>query len=91
MIEMAKYEGKCPNCGKIHRSESEGEIVVCDCWRYCPICGTEMTSYTLDLAPRTYGVDSKKELQILMICTHHSPPFYSSQKPVEVELDEAAP
>jgi hypothetical protein len=83
---MAKREGKCPECRKIHRSQRREDIAVCDCWRYCPICGAEMTEYTPDLAPNIYGHDGNHDLQILMACTLHSPPFLSKQKPVEVEL-----
>jgi len=81
---MAEYEGKCPKCGKVHNSEREGDIVVCGCWLYCPICGEEMTPYTPDLAPNTYGMDGKRDFAVLMVCTHHFSPFYSAQKPVEV-------
>ena len=83
---MPKFEGKCPNCGKTHYSDRKGDIVVCDCWRYCPLCGAEMGPYTPDLAPSTYGMDGKRDLLILNVCTNHSPPFYSTQKPVEVEI-----
>ena len=85
MIAKARFEGRCPRCGKIHYSDREGEIVVCDCWRYCPMCGAEMEPYMPDLTTNTYGMDGKRDLQILMVCTNHSPPFYSSQKPVEVK------
>ena len=81
---MTKYEDKCPLCGKTHYSDREGNIVVCDCWRYCPMCGAEMVPYTPDLVANTYAMDNKRDLAILMVCTLHSPPFYSSQKPVEV-------
>lgn len=82
---MAKYECKCPLCGKGHWSDRRGDIVVCDCWRYCPLCGAEMASYTPDLAPESYGMDGKHDLAIIMVCTNHSPPFFSVQKPVEVD------
>jgi len=88
MTVKARFEGRCSRCGKIHYSSREGEIVVCDCWRYCPMCETEMETYTPDLTLGTYGVDGKRDLQILMVCALHSPPFYSSQKPVEVKFDE---
>jgi hypothetical protein len=50
-----------------------------------------MTTYTPDLSPSTYGLDGKRDLQILMVCnnlaghSNHSP-YFSSLKPVEVEL-----
>jgi hypothetical protein len=88
MVEMAKYKGKCPVCGRINHSNRKGDIIVCDCWNLCPLCGANMTPYTPDLAPKTYGVDGKRELSVLMACSLHSPPFYSKQKPVEVVCDE---
>ena len=86
---MPKFEGKCSNCGKVHYSDRKGDIVLCDCWKYCPVCGAEMQPYTPDLASNTYGMDGKRDLQILMVCNEHSPPFYSTLKPVEVEIVEA--
>jgi hypothetical protein len=86
---MPKYMGKCSRCGKTHYSDREGDIVICDCWRICPLCSAEMTPYTPDLAPKTYGLNGKREFQILMVCNNASEhpdnsPFYSCQKPVEV-------
>ncbi|HDD70465.1 hypothetical protein CW707_00395 [Candidatus Bathyarchaeota archaeon] len=81
---MGEYEGKCPRCGKIHYSKRKGDRVVCDCWLYCPICGEEMTPYTPDLTPNTYGLDGKRDMTILRVCARHSPPFFSTQKPVEI-------
>jgi len=81
---MARFEGKCPSCGKVHHSDRKDDVVVCDCWQYCPSCGAEMTPYTPDTAPNVYGVDGKREFAVLMVCTHHSPQFFSAQKPVEV-------
>jgi hypothetical protein len=43
-----------------------------------------MTPYTPDLAQNTYGSDGQRDLQVLMVCTRHSPIFLSTQKPVEV-------
>jgi hypothetical protein len=81
---MSKFEAKCPNCGKIHHSDRQGDIVVCDCWQYCPLCGAEMTSHIPALTANVYGIDGKRDFDVLMVCTLHSPPFYSTQKPVEV-------
>lgn len=50
-----------------------------------------MTPYTPDTAPKTYALNSLRELQILMVCTRHSPPFFSKQKPVEVQTDAETP
>jgi hypothetical protein len=81
---MAEHEGKCPQCGKVHYSRRKGDIVICDCWCYCPLCGAEMTPYTPDLALTVYGLDGKRDFAILMVCMDHSPSFFSTQKPVEV-------
>ena len=81
---MLKFEGKCPSCGKRHYSNRKDDIVVCDCYRQCPLCGAEMDSYTPDLTPNTYAMDAKRDLAILMVCARHSPPFFSTKKPVEV-------
>ncbi|MEM1564035.1 MAG: hypothetical protein QW161_05130 [Candidatus Bathyarchaeia archaeon] len=88
---MPKYSGKCSVCGKIHYSDRKGDIVICDCWRTCPICCAEMQPYTPDLAPCTYGLDGKRDLQILMVCNNkvahpNKSSFYSCQEPVEVVL-----
>ncbi|MEM3760318.1 MAG: hypothetical protein QXZ02_04300 [Candidatus Bathyarchaeia archaeon] len=86
---MPKYTQKCGKCGKVHYSDRKGDIVVCDCWKYCPICGAEMMTYAPDLAHNTYGLDIKCDLKILMVCNNiaehpDNSPFYSTQKPVEV-------
>ena len=85
---MSKYMGKCGKCGKTYYSNRKGDIIVCDCWKYCPLCGAEMQPYTPDLTPSFYGLDGKRDLHVLMVCMNHSPPFYSSQKPVEVVAHE---
>ncbi|MEM3626449.1 MAG: hypothetical protein QXZ25_00275 [Candidatus Bathyarchaeia archaeon] len=87
---MAKYEGKCPSCGRIHHSNRKGDTIICDCWQYCPLCGAEMTVYTPDLTYNTYGMDEKRGLAILRVCPLHSPPFFSTKKPVEVVVHEAS-
>ena len=84
---MENMAVQCPKCGKIHHLKSRSDMVVCDCWRICPICGAEMTPYTPDTAPKTYALDGLRELQVLVACTRHSPPFYGWQKPVEVRWD----
>ena len=81
---MAKYEGKCPLCGKTRYSDRKGDIVVCDCWQLCLMCGAEMMPYAPDLALNTYGFDDRRDLAVLMVCTLHFPHFFSNQKPVEV-------
>jgi hypothetical protein len=81
---MAKYEGKCSQCGKRIYSDRKGDVAVCDCWKTCPMCGAEMLPYAPDLAMNTYGFDDRRDLDVLMACTLHSPMFFSNQKPVEV-------
>jgi hypothetical protein len=81
---MAKYEGKCPECRKAYYSDRKSDIIVCDCWKNCPVCGAEMTPHAPDLAMNTYGFDDRRDLQVLMVCTLHFPMFFSNQKPVEV-------
>jgi len=84
VILMARYEGKCSNCGKTHSSPHKGSIITCDCYEHCPICGAEMTPYTPDLAANTYSFDGHRDLAVLMVCTNHFPIFFSTLKPVEV-------
>jgi hypothetical protein len=81
---MARYDGKCLRCNKTFRSDRKRDIVVCDCWKTCPVCGEEMTPHAPDLATNTYGLDDRHDLEVLMVCTLHSPMFFSSQKPIEV-------
>ena len=81
---MARHEGKCSQCGKTLYSDRKGNIVVCDCWKYCPMCGAEMTPYAPDLTLNTYGFDGRRDLAVLMVCTLHFPMFFSTRKPVEV-------
>ena len=91
---LVTKEGKCSSCGReYHKNSAQNSelVIVCDCYKICPICGQEMESYTPDLAPKSYGLDGKCDLQILNVCNNlaghssHSP-YYSSLKPVEVEL-----
>lgn len=88
---------KCPKCGSIYYRPEPTIIIVCPCYRICPLCGKEMTAISPDFNPQTYrnerGFDhsraaSKSEMDIATryVCTNHTPPYYSNQKPVEVEL-----
>jgi predicted RNA-binding Zn-ribbon protein involved in translation (DUF1610 family) len=86
-ILMETVEAKCPKCGKTYQLRSKQDSVICDCWQTCPTCGEEMTPYTPDTAPKTYGLDGLREMKVLMVCTRHHPHFYSTQKPVEVKTD----
>jgi hypothetical protein len=52
-----------------------------------------MEPYTPDLAAGTYGKDGRSELRTLQVCNNtaehpDNSPFFSRQKPVEVELSE---
>lgn len=78
--------GKCPVCGRAYIARRPAFPVLCDCYRICPICGTEMQPYQPDLTPQTYGIDDKRDLNILYVCYNHSPAHYSTKKPMEVEL-----
>ena len=81
---MARYEGKCSACGKLHTSDRKGDLVVCDCNQHCPVCGAKMAPYEPDLAPNTYGLDRRRDFAVLMVCALHFPNFFSTKKPVEV-------
>jgi hypothetical protein len=74
-------EGKCGVCGKTLRRRRPADTAVCDCYEYCPICGTKMTPYTPDLSPTTY---ESGELDVLLLCPNCG--YKSKQKPVEVRL-----
>jgi len=43
-----------------------------------------MQRYKPDLTLNVYGMDGKRDMEILMVCNNHSPMFFSIQKPVEV-------
>ena len=83
---MAGYSGKCSGCGREYYS-AHADVVVCDCWERCPECGAKMAPYVPDLSPNSYGADGKRELLTLRVCSSHIPPFFSEQKPVQVELE----
>ena len=77
-------EGTCNRCGKTLRRKRPADLAVCSCYEYCPLCGAKMTPYTPDLTPSTY--DPEKGLEVFYVCNKHTPPYYSTQKPVEVKL-----
>jgi len=47
-----------------------------------------MTLFKPDLDPKTYDATGEQEWTVdtLYYCPNHTPPYYSSQKPVEVML-----
>ena len=75
--------GKCSQCGKEICRPRPADLAVCDCWEYCPICGRKMDTYTPDLTPSSY---ESGDLDVVMVCMHHTPPYKSKLKPVEVRL-----
>jgi hypothetical protein len=87
---LVTHVGKCSNCGREYHSKHIDDVV-CDCWKICPLCDREMESYIPDLETKSYGLDGKRDLQILKVCYNlaghsgHSP-YFSILKPVEVEL-----
>ncbi|HLE74933.1 MAG TPA: hypothetical protein VI864_02685 [Candidatus Bathyarchaeia archaeon] len=89
---MAAFSGKCSRCGREYFAD-HSDVVVCDCWEICPLCGERMEPYTPDLAPGSYGRDGKRDLLIMRVCNNlvghadHAP-VYSEVKPVEVELEK---
>jgi predicted RNA-binding Zn-ribbon protein involved in translation (DUF1610 family) len=62
-ILMETLKAKCPKCGKTYQLRSKQDSVICDCWQICPTCGEEMTPYTPDTAPKTYGLEGLREMQ----------------------------
>jgi hypothetical protein len=45
-----------------------------------------MQPHQPDLTPKTYAKDGKYDFNVFYVCYNHSPPYYSTQKPAEVEL-----
>ena len=82
---MAAFSGKCSRCKREYFADHK-DPVVCECWELCSLCGQRMEPYTPDLAANVYGKDGKRDLLILRVCNNHVPPFFSQQKPIEVEL-----
>jgi len=91
--------GKCGRCGhEYHVKRPAPDLLICDCYKVCPLCGSEMTPYTPDLDPATYrnveaydvkggsAVSPDATLETVYVCRKHVPPYYSLQKPVEVRL-----
>jgi len=81
MEKIGFAEGKCSKCGKVYYRPRPAAPIICDCYKYCPICGKEMQPFTPDTTATTY---TKGDLKVLFICNNHSPPFKSTQQPIEV-------
>jgi hypothetical protein len=95
MAEVGWAEGVCPVCGRVWRRERPADFAICDCYKYCPVCGKEMQSYTPDLNPRTYrsedvddptGDAIKHEATIRTRFYCPDCDYYSDGVPVEVKL-----
>jgi hypothetical protein len=95
MHVLAEFLGSCSRCGREYHAD-HSDVVVCDCWEQCPICCQKMTPYTPDLSPSTYAQDGKRDWLILRVCNNlvghpnHSPHF-SSQQPIQIELERQTP
>lgn len=77
-------QGKCGRCGKTYVKKRPAFPIICDCWKYCPLCGKEMTLYTPDLTPSVY--EAEKGLRVIRVCLNHTPSYYSKDVPVEIGL-----
>ena len=83
MVKVGYAVGICPRCGKKIMRRRPAKIAICDCWMYCPICGRKMEPYTPPSDPRKIEAG---DLETIMICRNHNPPYKSKVKPVEVRL-----
>jgi len=85
--KIGYVQGTCPECGRTYRAPRPAMPVLCDCYQYCPLCGNKMAAYVPDLTPSTYRTSqSEPSMKTLYVCNNHTPPYYSSLKPVEVNL-----
>lgn len=82
--EVGYATGKCDRCGKTYTRKRPAFPILCDCYKFCPLCGQEMTPYTPDLTPTIH--QSEKGQKVLYVCNNHTPPYYSTQTSVEVVL-----
>lgn len=90
--------GICSVCGRTLRRRRPADLVVCDCYKFCPmdhgkgLYMTPMDPYTPDLTPSTYGSiegedvtgDTEAPIKILYCCPKCG--HYSAQLPVGVAL-----
>jgi hypothetical protein len=83
-VKVGLAVGRCPICKRVYVADRPAFPLLCDCHKICPICGAEMQAYQPDLTPQTYTKDGKHDLNIFYVCYNHSPPYYSTRKPVEV-------
>ncbi len=103
MTKVGYVEGTCPVCGRLLIRKRPADNAVCDCFRFCPLCSpaftVPMTPFTPDLTSAIYRNEEAQDIkggsaepsewtsETLFVCYHHSPPYYSKQKPVEVHLE----
>ncbi len=99
-VKVGYVSGTCPNCGKELSAPRPENLIVCDCWEFCPrdhgkgAFGSKMVPYTPDLTPNSYGPiksvsgvahgDLEHPFKVLMRCPICN--YHSSLKPVEVQL-----
>jgi hypothetical protein len=95
VLKIGWAEGVCPRCGRVWRRRRPADFAICDCYRYCQICGEEMQPYTPDLDPRVYRNEdvldptelaSKHEATIRTRYYCPNCEEYSDSIPVEVKL-----
>jgi len=98
IVKVGYAVGVCPRCGKTLRRKLPLNLAICDCYKYCPLCGAEMKPYMPDLSPHIYGIERTYELKgipvngqgwnvkTVFVCLNRSPPYYSNLRPVEVKL-----
>ena len=73
--------GRCPRCGKLLMRRRPAKVAVCNCWMYCPICGSKMQPYVPPSDPRQIN---KGDLETIMVCQKCG--YKSKAKPAEVPL-----
>lgn len=54
VVKVGFTEGKGGRCGKVYVRRRPAFSVICDCFRYCPLYGAEMTPFHPDMDPATY-------------------------------------
>lgn len=76
--------GTCSKCKKEHRKPRPVDVAYCNCWKFCPLCGTEMADYVPDTSGETsYNPEmGMHAVKYCSICDR-----YSKQLPVEVALE----
>jgi len=102
MTKIGYAKGTCPVCGRLLLRKRPADYAVCDCYKHCPLCTPAYTvlmiPFVPDLTPSAYRNEKVYEVkgqgaeppewtvETLYCCPNHTPPHYSKQKPVEVNL-----